>query len=269
MPNSKSQSISNSPKISSNTLKTIKKIQSNFRNRQKKTQTVKTIQRQFRKFLTYPICAICQQPISNPNKLNFYCSQSDQHQFHDQCIFDLLDRLSEPYPTNISCPLCRVGNMKIMFNKKSDENPNNTYRDDIKARLKNLKKNISNTSRILKDFDKLNVNKSKVNEINNMKKKLQTIFDNLDSLHNLEKDESSLIEKLKQKNYQEELIEIQKNLDYIERHRQKIERYLNEITDLHKSLINDAPKTRSKTRNASGKRQTKSKKHRKQRKSKK
>ena len=104
---------------------------------------------------------------------------------------------------------------------------------------------------------------------NTQLKKVQTIFDNLDSVHYLEKDESSLIEKLKQKNYQEELIEIQKNLDYVERHREKIERYLNEITDLHKSLINDAPKTRSKTRNASGKRQTKSKKHRKQRKSKK
>lgn len=261
MSNSKSQSSSNSPKISSNTLKTIKKIQSNFRNRQKKTQTVKTIQRQFRKFLTYPICAICQQPISNPNKLNFYCSQSNQHIFHDQCIFDVVDRFSQPYPRNISCPLCRVGNMKIIFNKKSDENPNNTYRDDIKARLKNLKKNIFNTSKILNIFDKLNVNKSKVNEINNMKKKLQTIFDNLDSLHNLEKDESSLIEKLKQKNYQEELIKIQKNLDYIERHKQKIDRYLNEITNLHKSLINDGTKTRSKTRNASGKRQTKSKKY--------
>jgi hypothetical protein len=232
-----SKSRSNSSKTSSRTLKIIKKIQSKFRDRQKKTQKVKTIQRQFRKFRSYPICALCLEPITNTNKLNFYCTKSQQHKYHDACIFNFVNSFSFPYPAKISCPQCRDGNIELKFNKLN--NKNITEGKLIKKSFHDFSNRLFNTSTKIYNLKKSDKFKNvELNEykIINMKSKLDSLFNSLNFLHKQVIDANTLIETFKQENNQKMLKNIQDNLDYIKAFKGIIEEYLDIIDNLHNTL---------------------------------
>lgn len=235
MPNSKNRS--NSQKTSSRTLKIVKKIQSNFRNRQKKTQKVTTIQRQFRKFRSYPTCAICLEPITSSNKLNFYCTNSNQHKFHDKCIFNFVNSFSQPYPAKISCPQCRVGNIDLKFNKLGNQNI--TEGQSIKKSFNSFPNRVFNTRIKIDDLKKSGKFKNvdlNENKINKMKTKIESLFNSLNFLHSQVTSTDSLIKTFKRQNNQKMLKNIQDNLDYIKAFRGIIEEYLDIIDNLDNTL---------------------------------
>jgi len=256
MPNSKSSS--SSLKASSGTLKIVKKIQSNFRNRQKKTQKAsKTIQRQFRKFRSYPTCAICLEPITNPNKLNFYCTESNQHKFHDKCIFNFVSSFSQSYPAKISCPQCRVGSIDLKFNKLGNQNI--TEGQSIKKSFNGFPNRLFNASIKIDDLKKSGKFKNvdlNENKINKMKTKIESLFNSINFLRNQVIDAKTLIETFKRQNNQKMLKNIQDNLDYIKAFKVIIEEYLDIIDNLHNTLNkknNNASKSLSRSTSSSSK----------------
>ena len=228
-------------KTTSGTIKIVKKIQSNFRNRQKKTQKAKTIQRQFRKFRSYPTCAVCLEPITNSNKLNFYCTESNQHKIHDQCIFNFVNSFSQPYPQKISCPQCRIGNISLKFNKLVPGNQNITESQAIKKSFDNFPNRLLNASVKINDlkksgkFKNVDLNESKINKMNN---RMESILNSFSFLRNQVIDAKTLIETFKRQNNQKMLKNILDNLDYIKAFRGILEEYLDIIDNLHLSLKN-------------------------------
>ena len=216
--------------------KIIKKIQSTFRSKQKTQKASKIIQRQYRKFRSYPICAICLQPVTNFKDVNFYCSNDDRHYFHDQCIVGYIKSFSQPYPQQINCPQCRVGNIDLKFNKKYLSKQNMTEGELIKKKLDSFRKNILNALSKLDDlkksgkFKNIDFNEEKINI---MKDTITQVLNLVENFRNQVIDTDSLIDTFKQKNNFIILKNIQNNLDYIKSFKTLTLSYLDDINNLH------------------------------------